>query len=96
MENPVLVTILLCLLTFFLGWGSCYLTAAKRIEARSSQIAETNAAHGRDIKTLFKERDRTDEKADTAIRLHTEALGLMTEIVNQNNLLIQKVTVEKG
>ena len=74
---------------FFLGWGSNYLLIGKRI----NQIGETTAAQGRDIKTLFEERDRTNAKADTAIQLHTEVLGLMREVVNQNNLLIHKVTV---
>lgn len=88
----MLVTVLFGLLTFFLGWGSNYLLISKRI----NKTAEICAAQGRDIKTLYEERDRTNKKADTAIRLHTEALGLMTEIVNQNNLLIHKITVEKG
>jgi len=73
----------------FLGLTGGIALANFWILRKLNEVSVTVATQGRDIKSAY-------VRIETCEREHAETLHAITQIINQNNLLIQKITVEPG
>jgi len=80
-SHELLINILIGLIGFLIGCVAIYPLLMKKI----GSIGEETSAQSQDIKTLFRDTKEISSKYEHAIEL-------ITKIVDQNNLLIQKIT----
>ncbi len=79
----IIINVLIGLLGLSCGIGVAHFAILRKLNATIVEVVK----NGEQIKTLFASQDYT--KAE-----HTETIGLVREIVSQNNLLIQKIIVQ--
>ncbi len=87
-----LVNVLFTVIGFLLGLGGMSIWVMKRVDSLAVKMATVDA----NIETLKEHEDETKEQVNMAIKLHTETTKMLTQLINQNNLLIQKIIVHSG
>lgn len=71
------------------GVGTAHLWILKRI----TKLEVSSEGQARDIKTAFANGDRHEKQFDTFLQHQTAQTNLVARVVDQNNLLIQKIIV---
>lgn len=66
------------------------------VKQQSDALALKMQAAEKDIERLERVDNGLQARIDSAIELHAQAVKLLTNVVNQNNLLIQKLLVNNG
>lgn len=87
-----LVNVLFTVIGFLLGLGGMSIWVMKRVDSLAVKMATVDA----NIETLKEHEDETKEQVNMAIKLHSETTKMLTQLINQNNLLIQKIIVHSG
>ncbi len=92
MGESTLVNILFTVIGFLLGLGGMSIWVMKRVDS----LAVKMKAAEKDIERLDDKDHDLEAQIKSAVALHTESVKLLTNIVNQNNLLIQKIIATNG
>jgi len=85
----ILITALVGILGAMTGALCVYFPLFKRMTNLTGDVA----GHTRDIKTVFRDTERASDQFKECMRLHQETVTLIRTTIDQNNLLIQKVTL---
>ncbi len=92
MAEVSLVNVLFTVIGFLLGLGGMSIWVMKRVDV----LAVKMKAAEKDIERLDEKDHDLEAQIKSAVALHTESVKLLTNIVNQNNLLIQKIIATNG
>ncbi len=92
MAEVSLVNVLFTVIGFLLGLGGMSVWVMKRVDV----LAVKMKAAEKDIERLDEKDHDLEAQIKSAVALHTESVKLLTNIVNQNNLLIQKIIATNG
>ncbi len=92
MTESALLNIALIVIGFLLGLGGMSIWVMKRVDS----LAVKMKAAEKDIERLDDKDHDLEAQIKSAVALHTESVKLLTNIVNQNNLLIQKIIATNG
>lgn len=84
--------ILFAIIGMLIGLGGMSLW----VKQQSDALALKLQAAEKDIERLDKTDNNLQHRIDSAIELHAKSVQLLTNVVNQNNLLIQKLLVTNG
>ncbi len=87
-----LTNVLFTTIGLLIGLGGMAVWVKK---SQDDQAIKLQAAE-KDIEQLHNEDDHLSERVNQAISLHQEAVRLVTKVVDQNNLLIQKMIARNG
>ena len=89
MESPITVNVLIGIIGVLVGILIAYLP---RLSRRLMTLTGDVAGHGRDIKTAFRDIGDNRERIEVGEKNQREILRVIEKVVNQSNLLIQRVT----
>jgi hypothetical protein len=92
MTESTLVNILFTVIGFLIGLGAMSIWVMKRVDT----LAVKMRAVEKDVERLDEKDDEMQRHIQSAIAIHGEAMKLVTKIVDQNNLLIQKIITSNG
>lgn len=84
-------TTLIAVLCAALGFLGGFLAATFAVYRKINENENRIVAHDQNIKTLFRDKDGLDKRLETCLRLHEQTIASTTKIIDQNNLLIQKI-----
>ena len=90
MDNAIIITVLCTFIGFLGGVLLSVFAILKKINKNENSLV----AQSRDIKTLFRDTEAVGKQWETCIKLHQQTIAQITEVINQNNLLIQKVITD--
>lgn len=90
MEAEWLIRILFAVIGLLGGVGVAHIAILRRL---NETIVE-QAKQGRDIKSAFGGLEQHDKRLDRLTSIQTLTMEHMTKVVDQNNLLIQKIIAQ--
>lgn len=82
--SPLIINVLLAIIGFLVGVGTSHIFILRKVNSHDVTLEQ----HTTRLRAV-------ERSAETAHSHHDRTLELLTNVVNQNNLLIQKITVER-